>query len=176
MRLIFVWSSLSVVILTALLAVILWRLGSDGDANASETAGHVFDSIHNDDVGLPSVRFRRLSADEAPGAITEEQFLEVIGPVAELPMREPPRLVEIVGNPFPDTPEADGPLWAFLPDIAPALGGPVPEGVETFVLQLYNARTGQLVLEFGGPIRDGENEWHPDFPEELRYTIEDQIR
>jgi len=135
----------------------------------------VFETIDDDDLGI-FVEFRRLSDEEASAVMSEPEFLSRLGAAGEVSMREGPKLVSIVGDPPFAAEGADGPLWAFLPNIPPFGSGPIPEGVETFVLQLYNARTGELVLEFGGPIRDGHNEWHPDFPEELRYGIEDQIR
>lgn len=157
------------------LAVGAWALLNDGGTTVAKDSTRPFDTIDENDLAVP-VTFERLAQADAPDAMSESEIRVLIGTAVEVPMREPPRLVRLVGNPFPDTRGADGPLWAFLPDIPLTLGGPVPEGVETYVLQLYNASTGELILEFGGPIRDGENEWHPDFPQELRYGIDDQVR
>ena len=143
-----------------------------GESRATERFS-VFETIDDDDLPVP-MTFRRVEAAGDATVLSEAELRDRVGAGMDVAMRESPKLVEIVNNAMSGVAGLDGPLWAVFPDIPP-LGGPVPEGVETYVLYLYDARTGELLLEFGGPIVDGENEWHPDFPREMRYTREDQI-
>ena len=154
-------------VIVGLSVTFLAALTSATEAQEAAPAGRVFETIQEENFSV-EVSFRAVDASNDPSLLSEIELRDRLGPRMELPMRESPKLVEVVKNPF-GVDEMRNPLWAVLPDVDPVWAmGPIPDGVKTYWIQLYDARTGELVVEFGGPVIDGQNEWHPDVPLEER--------
>jgi hypothetical protein len=144
----------------------IW-LSSGTEAQEPGPSGRAFDTIEEKNMSV-DISFTRVDPSRDPSLLSESELRSLLGPAMNVPMRESPKLVQVVKNPF-GVDGVNGPLWAVLPDLDPVWAlGPIPAGVKTYWIQLYDARSGELVVEFGGPVVDGQNEWHPEVPAEDR--------